>query len=79
MKEKQKTLPATSRPDLAMAKCVEAGIARQDTHGPAEAAAYLAENGVNFNVIVRVLAEPDRRRPADTIPADILPPPPPAA
>ncbi len=68
MEEQHPKQSATSRTDLAMAKFVEAGIARQETHGRADAAAYLTENGVNFNVVVRVLAEPDRRRVTDALP-----------
>jgi hypothetical protein len=51
-----------SRPDLAMAKFVEYGIALAATHGQTEAAAYLAARGVPDAVIARVLCEPSRRR-----------------
>ncbi|MDO8654797.1 MAG: hypothetical protein Q7R66_21725 [Undibacterium sp.] len=57
-----KQLIAPSRPDLATAEIVEAGIAYLATHGDSYAAAYLDENNVSFNVMVRVLTEPEHRR-----------------
>lgn len=55
-----------TRPDRATASMVDAVAALTDEHGRDKVANALRALGVRFPVIVRVLAEPDRRRrPAD--------------
>jgi len=51
--------------DSAQAAVVNRGIAMLETSGRGAAAKYLMDQRVPFRVIVRVLAEPDRRRQAD--------------
>ena len=51
-----------SRPNEKMARIVDAGIAYITTHGRDFAAAYMKRNGVNFNVVMRVMNEPQHRR-----------------
>lgn len=53
-----------SRPDSVSAQIVEAGLARQQTHGRASAAQFMAQRGIRDQVIARVLCEPPwHRRP----------------
>lgn len=54
----------SSRPNLAMAEAVDAGIILNDQQGKRLAAAYMTELRIPFSVIVRVLAEPLRQRRA---------------
>ena len=51
-----------TRPDRAKAAIVSAGIVMAGVDGHPAAAAFLERERVPFSVIVRVLAEPDRRR-----------------
>lgn len=53
---------AQSRSNESTAALVERGISLIDELGPNLVAAYLTERGVSFGVVVRVLAEPQRRR-----------------
>jgi hypothetical protein len=53
---------SSGRPNIDVAKLVEAGIVLNDQQDRARAAAYLMDEGVPFSVIVRILAEPSRRR-----------------
>ncbi len=50
------------RRDRSKACIVNAAIIMADVHGRAAAAAFLERERVPFRVIVRVLAEPGRRR-----------------
>lgn len=52
-----------SRPDRIRATIVSAGIVMMSIEGRAAAAAFLERERVPFKVIVRVLSEPERRRP----------------
>lgn len=51
-----------TRPDRARATIVSAGIIMADVDGRPAAAKFLERERVPFSVIVRVLAEPGRRR-----------------
>lgn len=51
-----------ARPDRAKAAIVSAGILMAEDEGRPAAAKFLERQRVSFSVIVRVLAEPDRRR-----------------
>lgn len=53
---------AQSRSNESTAALVERGISLIDELGPNLVAAFLTERGVLFGVVVRVLAEPQRRR-----------------
>ena len=53
-----------TRPDRAKAAIVSAGIIMAELHGRVAAASFMNREGVPFSVIVRVLAEPGRRRRA---------------
>jgi hypothetical protein len=46
---------------------VEQGIAHDAQHGSVMAWRFLAANDVPEHVILRVLSDPDKRRPADQI------------
>ena len=52
----------STRPDRAKATIVSAGIIMADVDGRRAAAEFLERERVPFSVIVRVLAEPGRRR-----------------
>jgi hypothetical protein len=51
-----------TRPNVASSALVDRGIGISDEQGRTLAAAFLTERGVPFSVVVRVLAEPQRRR-----------------
>jgi len=53
-----------------LAANVEAALQSIDTHGRRYAARLMTTDGVPFSVIVRVLAEPDKRRQFDEVPKD---------
>ncbi len=55
------------RPNLTTAEIVEFGLVLQASETSSSIAMYLEERGVPFNVIVRVLAEPPRRRGTRTM------------
>jgi len=63
-------LPTThnDRPDRDRARLVDAALDLQIEQGPQAAAAFLTDNGFGFSAVVRVLAEPERRRPLDLPP-----------
>jgi hypothetical protein len=59
------------RNNLGMTLIVEQGIAQDTLHGSVKAWRFLAANDVPEEVILRVLSEPTRRRPASaTAPRD---------
>lgn len=53
------------RSDEAMARAVEQGLLIDTLQGSACAWAFMAANDVSQQTILRVLAEPNRRRPTD--------------
>lgn len=55
-------LGTQSRPDMVTSRIVEAGVAAATTLGKKHAANSMLARGVRFSVVVRVLAEPTRRR-----------------
>jgi len=55
-----------TRMNEAMARAVEQGIIIDALRGAANAWAYLTASQVPKSVMLRVLAEPTRRRPTDT-------------
>lgn len=54
-----------ARNNIEMSRIVEQGIARDLLHGSVMAWKFLASNKVPEDVILRVLAEPARRRESD--------------
>jgi len=64
-------LPTThnDRPARDRARVVEAALEMQIEHGPQVAAAFLTDNGFGCAAVVRVLAEPERRRSLDLRPS----------
>jgi hypothetical protein len=54
------------RTNLALSLIVEQGIARDLLHGSVLAWKFMAAHGVPDDIIARVLAHPEERRPSDT-------------
>lgn len=63
--------PQPDRPDVQMAALVDLAIELLPARGPHAAATFLQASGASFGLIVRVLAEPDRRR--ELLPQNVLP------
>ena len=55
---------SNGRPNAALAASVEEALQTVETHGRVHAARLMSMEGVPFAVVVRVLAEPSRRRSA---------------
>ncbi|MGI4847756.1 MAG: hypothetical protein ACRYGK_06425 [Janthinobacterium lividum] len=53
------------RTDVRSTKIVDLGISLLDQFGAEYAAGFLKENGISFNVAIRVLAHPMQRRKFD--------------
>lgn len=53
---------SSTRPNLASALVVDNGLSLNHFFGRRTAAVFMHANGINFRVIVRVLAEPKSRR-----------------
>nr|WP_143028916.1 hypothetical protein [Massilia sp. PDC64] len=60
----------TDRPNSELARVVDEALTMRDVRA---AAAYLADHGAGFALTCRVLAEPERRRPAATTAAPATP------
>jgi hypothetical protein len=62
------TVPG-DRPNVESAQVVEDGVRLQISLGKLYAAKYLVSHGVPFSVVVRVLAEPKKRRSYAVVPS----------
>ncbi len=60
-----------ARNNIGMMLIVEQGIAHDAMHGSVMAWRFLAANDVPDHVILRVLSDPAKRRPADQIRSDL--------
>lgn len=60
------------RPNITLATSVDEALRAVDTRGQRHAARLMSTAGVPFSVVVRVLAEPDKRRRINDRPTETL-------